>query len=117
MITSLSEQKMHLNKASKLIRYILISLSLGTSQSFADSNYSKEVEKFAEALVFTQYQQSFELTGEQKLYIKAIPLSKRLNLAECSEPLQGHIVDDKIKRKTAIKVSCEGNTPWDTTFE
>ena len=97
-----------------MIRYILIFLSLGTSQSFADSDYSKEVEKFAEGLVYTQYQQSFELTGEQKLYIKAIPLSDRLNLVECSEPLQGHIVGDKIKRKTAIKISCEGNTPWDT---
>jgi len=97
-----------------LIRYILIALSLGTSQIFAGSNYSKEVENFAEQLIYAHYQQSFELTGEQKLYIKAIPLSDRLNLVECSEPLQGHIVGDKIKRKTTIKVSCEGDTPWDT---
>ncbi len=99
---------------SKLIRFILIILSLGTSYSFADSNYSKEIEKFAETLVFDKYQQSFELTGEKKLYIKAIELSSRQTFAICSEPLQGHIVGDKIKSKTAVKVSCLGESKWDT---
>lgn len=109
----LSNENTHLNKATKLIRFILVLLSLGTSYSFADSNYSKEIEKFAEALVFDKYEETFELTGEQKLHIKAKSISKRLTFEECSEPLQGHIVGNKIKSKTSVKVSCAGTTKWD----
>ncbi|MDA7746097.1 flagellar basal body P-ring formation chaperone FlgA [Psychromonas sp.] len=96
-----------------MIRFILFVLSLGTSYSFADSNYSKEIEKFAEALVFEKYEETFELTGEQKLSIKAKPISSFLSFKECSQPLQGEIVGDKIKSKTSVKVTCNGNEQWD----
>lgn len=96
-----------------MIRFILFVLSLGASYSFADSNYSKEIEKVAEALVFQKYAETFELTGEQKLSIKAIPINKRIQLDSCSQPLQASIVGNKIKSKTAVKVSCEGSKIWD----
>lgn len=96
-----------------MIRFILFVLSLGASYSFADSNYSKEIEKVAEALVFQKYAETFELTGEQKLNIKAIPINKRIQLDSCSKPLQASIVGNKIKSKTAVKVSCEGAKRWD----
>ena len=88
-------------------------LSFASSYSIADSPYSKEIEKFAENLVLEKYQATFEITGEQKLYIKATPITDRLTFSECLVPLQGHIVGDKIKSKTAVKVSCNDTTPWD----
>ena len=98
---------------SKLLRFIFIILSLGTSHIFASSNYSKEVEKFAETLIFNKYQATFVLTDEQKLYIKANPITNRVTFTECTIPLEGYIVGDKIKSKTAVKVSCKDNNPWD----
>ena len=88
-------------------------LSFASSYSIADSSYSKEIEKFAENLVLEKYQATFEITGEQKLYIKAMPVTDRVTFSECLVPLQGHIVGDKIKSKTAVKVSCNDITPWD----
>ena len=88
-------------------------LSFASSYSVADSSYSKEIEKFAESLVLEKYQATFEITGEQKLYIKAMPVTDRVTFSECLVPLQGHIVGDKIKSKTAVKVSCNDITPWD----
>jgi len=88
-------------------------LSFASSYSVADSSYSKEIEKFAESLVLEKYQATFEITGEQKLYIKAMPVTDRVTFSKCLVPLQGHIVGDKIKSKTAVKVSCNDATPWD----
>ena len=96
-----------------MIRLILFLLSLGTSYCFAESNYSKDIEKFAETLVFNKYNQNFQLTAEQKLDIKAIPISERLKLNQCKTPLQGNIVGDKIKSKTSVKIYCEGIDNWD----
>jgi len=96
-----------------LIRFILLLLSLGTSYSFAESNYSKDIEKFAETLVFDKYNQNFKLTAEQKLDIKAVPISNRLTLKQCQTPLQGYIVGDKIKSRTSVKVYCEDIESWD----
>ena len=96
-----------------MIRFILFLLSLGTSYSFAESNYSKDIEKFAETLVFDKYNQNFELTAEQKLDIEAIPISDRLTLNNVQTPLQGNIVGDKIKSRTSVKISCEDIDNWD----
>ncbi|RBW41755.1 flagella basal body P-ring formation protein FlgA [Psychromonas sp. B3M02] len=96
-----------------MLRFIFLILSLGSSHIFASPNYSKEVEKFAETLIFNKYQATFELTEEQKLYIKANPISDRMTFTECTIPLEGYIVGDKIKSKTAVKVSCKDDTPWD----
>lgn len=96
-----------------MIRLILFLLSLGASYCFAESNYSKDIEKFAETLVFNKYNQNFQLTAEQKLDIKAIPISERLKLNQCKTPLQGSIVGDKIKSKTSVKIYCEGIDNWD----
>ena len=96
-----------------MFRFTLMILSLVCSYSLADNNYSKEIEKFAESLVFDKYQETFEITGEQKLYIKAMPITDRVTFSRCLVPLQGHIVGDKIKSKTAVKVSCLDATPWD----
>ncbi|TEW46021.1 flagellar basal body P-ring formation protein FlgA [Psychromonas sp. RZ5] len=104
---------MHLNKVIKLIRFILFLISLGASYTFAESNYSKDIEKFAETLVFDKYNQDFELRAEQKLDIKATPISDRLKFKQCTTPLQGYIVGDKIKSKTSVKVSCEDIDKWD----
>ena len=96
-----------------MIKFILILLSLGASYSFAEPNYSKDIEKFAETLVFDKYNQDFELTTEQKLDIKATPISNRLTFKQCSTPLQGKIVGDKIKPKTSVKIYCEDLDNWD----
>jgi len=72
-----------------LIRFLIVLLSIGSSSSFATSNYSELIEKFAETTVFDKYKETFELTGEQKF------------------------VGDKIKKRTAVKVSCFDATPWD----
>jgi len=103
---------MHLNKVIKLIRFILFLLSLGTSYSFADSNYSKDIEKFAETLVFNKYKQEFELPAEQILDIQAISIPDRVNLKKCSVPLQASIVGDHIKSKTSVKISCADIENW-----
>jgi len=104
---------MHLNKVIKLIRFILFLLSLGTSYSFADSNYSKDIEKFAETLVFNKYKQEFEIPAEQILDIQAIPIPERITLKKCTTPLQANIVGDNIKSKTSVKISCEDIENWD----
>jgi len=104
---------MHSNKVIKLIRFILFLISLGSSYTFAESNYSKDIEKFAETLVFDKYNQDFKLAAEQKLDITAIPISERLKFEQCSTSLQGYIVGDKIKSKTSVKISCEGIDKWD----
>lgn len=96
-----------------MLQILLMLLSIVSSSSFADQNYSKEIEKFAETLVFDKYKETFELTGEQKLYIKASPITSNLTFTVCLLPLQGHIVGDKIKSRTAVKVSCVDTTPWD----
>ena len=96
-----------------MIRFLIVLLSIGSSSSFATSNYSELIEKFAETTVFDKYKETFELTGEQKLYIKSSPISSSLTFTECMVPLQGHIVGDKIKKRTAVKVSCFDATPWD----
>lgn len=97
-----------------MIRFILVVLSLGTSFSFADSDYSKDIEKFAEDLVFDKYEETSELTDNQKLYIKAKPIPDRLTFQKCSTPLHGSIVGNKIKSKVSVKVSCLGTHKWDT---
>jgi len=98
-----------------LIRIIFtfILLSLGTSYSFAAHNYSKDIENFAETLVFKKYKENFVLTEEQKLNVTAIPITNRLTFEPCSTPLQGNIVGDKIKNKTSVKVYCNGDKQWD----
>lgn len=95
-----------------MIKFILIVLSLSASYSFADSNYTKEIEKFAEALVFDKYTQAFEFTEENKLHISASPISERFNLTPCQQPLEGNLVGDKIKQKSSIKVTCNDPIPW-----
>jgi flagella basal body P-ring formation protein FlgA len=104
---------MHLNKVNKLIRFILILLSLGVSYSFADTNYSKDIEKFAETLVFNKYKETFKLEDDQKLNITATPIADRLQFKQCTQPLQGKIIGNKIKSKTSVKVFCEDNENWD----
>jgi len=96
-----------------LIRFTLFLLSLGVSYVFAESNYSKDIEKFAETLVFDKYNQNFKLTKEQKLNIEAVPISSRLTLKQCQTPLQGNIVGDKIKSRTSVKIYCEDINNWD----
>ena len=95
-----------------MIKFIIFLLSLGTSYSFADSNNSKEIEKFAETLVFEKYRENFEVKREQKLNIEAIPVTNRLTLEQCKGNLQGKIVGDKIKSKTSVKISCDDNKKW-----
>ncbi|TEW53433.1 flagella basal body P-ring formation protein FlgA [Psychromonas sp. RZ22] len=97
----------------RLFVFFLIILSVSSSYSFADSNYSKQVEQFSEQVVFNKYQELFELIGEQKLNIKAMPIAKNIMLEKCPKPLRGSIISNKIKQHTSVKVSCPDTKRWD----
>jgi len=64
--------------------------------------------------VFDKFNQQTQLPKQQKLHIKAIPVSQRQTFSKCEQPLQGHIVGDKLKSKTTVKVSCLDNISWNT---
>lgn len=97
-----------------MIRFLFLIVSLVCSYSFADSNYRKELENFAQKLVFEKYHSQFQLEDSEKLLLKVAPLDKRINYPHCEVGLIGEIVKDKIKSTTSVKISCLDKTPWTT---
>lgn len=95
-----------------MIRFIFIILTLSSSYSFADSNYRKEIEKFAATLVFDKYTKPIDFEEGNKLEIAAFPISEHLRFTQCLQPLEGQIIGDNIKSKTTIKVTCNNTIPW-----
>jgi flagella basal body P-ring formation protein FlgA len=97
-----------------LIYILIILLSLGSSCTFAESNYRKEIENFAESLIFAKYEASNKHNSEQKLQIKIAPLDKRLTFTPCTADLTGEIIGNEIKKNISIKVTCLDDKLWST---
>lgn len=97
-----------------MIRFIILILfiSLGFSYSFAETNYRKEIENFAQSLVFAKYEASYDQKNNEKLYTKVAPLDKRLTYPPCNLDLTGEIVANKLKKNTSVKVTCPGPDHW-----
>ena len=89
-------------------------ISLVCSYSFAESNYRKDLENFAQTLVFDKYHSQYGVSENEKLLLKVAPLDKRINYPECQTGLVGEIVKDKIKSTTSVKVSCFDEKQWTT---
>ncbi|WP_413701498.1 flagellar basal body P-ring formation chaperone FlgA [Psychromonas sp. KJ10-10] len=95
-----------------MIRFIILLFSLVCSYSFADTNYRKELENFAQALVLEKYHSLYQLQENEKLQLKVAPLDKRVNYPKCETGLVGEIVNDKIKLTTSVKVTCSDEKQW-----
>ncbi len=102
------------NKVIILIRFVILFLSLGCSYTFAETNYRKEIEKFAESLIFAKYESLYEHNNNEKLHIKVAPLDKRLTFTPCVSDLTGEIVGNKLKKNTSVKVTCPDPKKWTT---
>ena len=89
-------------------------ISLVCSYSFAESNYRKELENFAQTLVFDKYHSQYSVSENEKLILKVAPLDKRVNYPECQTGLVAEIVKNKIKSTTSVKVSCFDDKQWTT---
>jgi flagella basal body P-ring formation protein FlgA len=97
-----------------LIRYIILFIILGCSNSFAENNYGKEIENFAESLIFSKYEALPEQDNNEKLHIKISPLDKRHTFTQCMANLTGEIVGNKLKKNTSVKISCPDPDGWTT---
>ena len=95
-----------------MIRFIILFISLGCSYSFAETNYRKEIENFAQSLVFAKYEVSHNLKSDERLYTKVSPLDKRLTYTPCKFDLTGEIVANKLKKNTSVKVTCPAPDSW-----
>jgi flagella basal body P-ring formation protein FlgA len=100
------------NGAIILIRFIFLFLSLGCSYSFAETNSRKELENFAQTLVFDKYHSLYQLQKNEKLILKVAPLDKRVDYPVCETGLVGEIVKNKIKSTTSVKVACLDEKQW-----
>lgn len=96
-----------------MIRFIILFISLGCSYSFAETNYRKEIENFAQSLVFAKYEASRDQESDEKLYTKVSALDKRLTYKLCKADLTGDIVANKLKKNTSVKVTCPDPDGWD----
>ena len=97
-----------------MIRFIFLFISLACSNSFAETNYRKELESFAQTLINDQYNLSFKLQKSEKLHLKVSPIDKRINYPVCQTGLVGNIVQNEIKSTTSVKVSCLDEKQWTT---
>jgi len=97
-----------------LTRFVTLFLILSCSYAFSESNFLNEIENFAESLVFTKYKMLFTPKNNEKIYIKAAPLDKRLNFPVCGTNLTGEVIGNKIKKNTSVKVTCSAPEAWST---
>ncbi len=95
-----------------MIRFVFLFFSLTCSCSFADSYSSKDLENFAQRLVFDNYNSKIKQNKTEKLYLKVAPIDKRISYPYCDTGLVGEVVNNKIKPTTAVKVSCADKEPW-----
>jgi len=87
-------------------------LSLVCYCSFADNYSPKELEDFSQKLLLDEYHSQFKLQENEILDLKIAPLDPRINYPYCATGLAGEIVNEKVKSKTSIKVSCLDDKPW-----
>ena len=97
-----------------LIRFVIFLLIVNCSNTFAENNYRKEIEKFAESLVFSQYEALHQQDENERLHIKVSPLDKRLTFIPCMSELTGAITGNKIKKNTSVKITCPDPDGWTT---
>ena len=97
-----------------MIRYIIIFLILISSNAFAENNYKKEIENFAEALISNKYDTIPKQSNNEKLNIIVSPLDKRLAFTPCTSKLTGEIVGNKLKKSTSVKITCPDPDSWTT---
>ena len=97
-----------------MIRFVIIFLILGCSNTFAETNYRKEIENFAESLIFAKYEALHKQGNNEKLHIKIAQLDKRLTFLPCMADLTGEIVGNKLKKNTSVKIRCPDPDGWTT---
>lgn len=97
-----------------MTRFAAIFLIFSCSYAFSESNFLNEIENFAESLVFAKYEIVSTPKNNEKIYIKAAPLDKRLNFPVCRTNLTGVIIGNKIKKNTSVKVTCPDPEGWST---
>ncbi|AGH80563.1 flagellar basal body P-ring biosynthesis protein FlgA [Psychromonas sp. CNPT3] len=97
-----------------LIRFFILYISLGCSASFAETNYKKDIENFAETLILNEYNAIYPKNNEQKTSIIAVPLNKRITYKKCLSPFLGEIVSGKLKNNVSVKVTCPNKPQWST---
>ncbi len=93
-------------------RFLILFLSLGCNFIFAETNYNKTLENFAETLILKKYNTGEKKESNEKIYIKAHPLSKIKTYTMCNSQLKGHIVGEKLKPHTTVKITCSDPTSW-----
>lgn len=94
--------------------FIIIFIILGCSNSFAENNYRKEIENYAESLILAKYNDFSKKNNNEKVSIKISPLNKQLNLKQCINKITGEIVGGKLKKSTSVKITCPDNKGWTT---
>lgn len=97
-----------------MLRFVFLFLSLGCSYSFAETNYRKELENFAQTLVFDKYNELYQLDEKDTLQLKVVPLDKRITYPVCETGIKGSIVAGKIKKNTSVKLTCNDEKNWTT---
>ncbi|MFT6907310.1 MAG: flagella basal body P-ring formation protein FlgA [Oleiphilaceae bacterium] len=102
------------DKVFILIHFVILFLSLGCSYSFAETNYQKELENFAESLIFAKYESAAKHNQNEKLHIEVAPLDKRLTFTPCLTDLTGEIVGNEIKKNISVKITCSDSNQWTT---
>lgn len=102
------------NKVFILIHFLILFLSLGCSYTFAETNYQKEIENFAESLIFAKYERLDKQSTREKIHIEVASLDTRLTFTPCRSDLTGEIVGNKIKKNISVKVTCRDDNQWTT---
>lgn len=97
-----------------MIRLFIIFFIVNSSYCFAEESYRKKIENFAESLILSKYDKSYELDVNNKLQISITPLDKRLKFTPCTTDLTGNLVSEKLKKNTSVKVMCSDPKPWTT---
>lgn len=93
-------------------RFLILCLSLGCNFIFAETNYNKTLENFAETLILTKYNTIEKKESAEKIHIKANSISKIKTYTRCNSPLKGQIVGEKLKPHTTVKITCPDPTSW-----
>ena len=97
-----------------MIRFIIICLILGCSNTFASTIYEKEIENYAASLISFKYKALHQQSKKETLQINILPLDKRDTYLRCPVDLIGNILNDEIKKRTTVKVTCpvESGNGW-----
>ena len=92
--------------------FFILFLSLGCNFVFAETNYQKTLESFAQDIILEEYTAIEDKEINEKIDIRVAPIDKRKSYAACESPLQGDIVGGKLKPHTTIKITCNDKKSW-----